>query len=478
MRLGHSPNEPNAPSLPLLGILYALVICLLARNYALDLFSQISIHYNEGPLLDQAMRLTRGEPIYRSDLSSPPYTVTNYGPVYHLLQWPFLMLSGPTMVYGKVISLLSHLASAFFAGLIMRKLSRSHAVASVTGLIVLAAPMLGGNGPLYRVDLLAQAFSLAGMYVALIATDQRRYVFAALLFSAAIYTKQPYAFAGPGVVVLYHLWLTKWKQALFFACSLVALAAGIFAFGQWYTGGGFLLHLVLANMNEFSLDTFLGYLPRVLPISCVAFCGIAIVCLMRRPAREALVFACIYLLLSCGIAICSGKLGSNEGYFSEFHIALAFFMGLLVAPSKRVRPDVKNSDTSLLIAGQVLLYAAALWQSTYHGYLQTLYSSQMQLKHTIETSPGIVLADTHMGLVALSGKPLYYQPFEMNQLWRSGLWSQDKFLDDLRRKKFSLIVIHDLPETNRRWSDGMMHMIRTHYRVTETINQAQVWRPN
>lgn len=62
-------------------------IAAITYRYPLD--------YGEAPLLDQAMRLANGQGIYRSDLSGPPYTISNYPPLYVITLIPFLELFGP-----------------------------------------------------------------------------------------------------------------------------------------------------------------------------------------------------------------------------------------------------------------------------------------------------------------------------------------------------------------------------------------------
>jgi len=44
--------------------------------------------YGEGPLLAQTRALGHRENIYRADLTSPPYTISNYPPLYPLVLSP------------------------------------------------------------------------------------------------------------------------------------------------------------------------------------------------------------------------------------------------------------------------------------------------------------------------------------------------------------------------------------------------------
>jgi hypothetical protein len=45
-----------------------------------------SLSYAEGPMLDQTLRLARGENIYPNAFAAPPYLVTTEPPLFHLAQ--------------------------------------------------------------------------------------------------------------------------------------------------------------------------------------------------------------------------------------------------------------------------------------------------------------------------------------------------------------------------------------------------------
>src|SRR5260370_26528367 len=60
--------------------------------------------YGEGPLLDQTMGLGHLESIYHVNPTSPPYTVSNYPPVYPLALSPLGRVWGPAFWYGRLLS--------------------------------------------------------------------------------------------------------------------------------------------------------------------------------------------------------------------------------------------------------------------------------------------------------------------------------------------------------------------------------------
>jgi hypothetical protein len=61
-----------------------------------------ALEYGQGPLLDQVVRLTRGESIYRIPGTEPPWTVSNYPPMYPGGEAALAAVLGPAYWYGAV----------------------------------------------------------------------------------------------------------------------------------------------------------------------------------------------------------------------------------------------------------------------------------------------------------------------------------------------------------------------------------------
>ena len=85
----------------------ALIFCLAYQFVAVTY--RYSLDYGEAPLVDQAMRLASGQNIYRADISTPPYTISNYPPLYVALVAASVKLLGPSQSFfvGRIISILS-----------------------------------------------------------------------------------------------------------------------------------------------------------------------------------------------------------------------------------------------------------------------------------------------------------------------------------------------------------------------------------
>ena len=96
--------------------LLLLVLVAAAALFTVDaarsVVFQYPLDYGEGPLLGQTVHLGHFEGIYRPDLAAPPYTVSNYPPVYPLVLSALARLSGPAFWYGRLLSALGLVAAA------------------------------------------------------------------------------------------------------------------------------------------------------------------------------------------------------------------------------------------------------------------------------------------------------------------------------------------------------------------------------
>ena len=60
-----------------------------------------------------------------------------------------------------------------------------------------------------------------------------------------------------------------------------------------------------------------------------------------------------------------------------------------------------------------------------------------------------------MALITLEGREVAYQPFEMKQLAEAGLWDERPFVEELRRRRFALIL-RDIHYQSARWTPAQL----------------------
>jgi hypothetical protein len=457
-------------------------LALFARHQWAALTFPYPLDYGEGPILDQALRLARFTNIYRADLSAPPYTISNYPPVYPLAHVPFVWLFGPAFWYGRAISLLGALAAAAFVGLTLHAITRDAVAAAAAGVTLLCFPYLLHWAAFDRVDSLALGLSWGGLWALARWPESRRalYVAAALLL-AAIFTRQSYALAAPMAAFV---WLLRhsWRRALLLAGVVAGAGALLLALLQLVTWGGFYFNIVTANVNPFhwdevrrrAEDEIWAYMPYL------ALCAAAFALCAAWARQQAWWLAAPYLLGATVSAITIGKSGSNVNYLFELSAALALTAGAALAWAQG-RWGVRASLTVLLAAQIAIMGRWSLDNYFYRAMDKVEQRAEIdRMMELVRAADGPVLADEYMGLVPLAGKPLVIQPFEIKQLDDARLWDDQPFLQQIARREFPLILIYHLPGYPLhadRWGGRMLNSIDTHYDHVDTILDTWVYRP-
>ncbi len=488
-------------------IVFVVALIVFSIHTLLGLLYPYPLDYGEAPLVDQAMRLAEGRAIYRANLDTPPYTITNYPPLYVLAMTPFVALFGPNFWGGRLISIVSALVVAYFLGGVVdaqagNRRGGDRFAARLTALLFLAFPYVASWAKLARIDLLALALSTAALYViARWPQHNRALVGTALLLTAAIYTRQSYGLAAPFAAFVWVFVRRGWRAALALAGMVGAVGLTLFLILNLATGGGFFFNIVTANVNPFNVDTVMRYareLRELAPI-LLLFCAVLIVVIPAR-GRGKLGGAAgwpmvvPYLagaLLSAGTI---GKIGSNVNYLLELCAALALVAGTVLTWSGKVWRDdaescgpawvspVARSVTLILLAVQ----AGMLMQFTLRNPVQDFKYrvsprlSLDELRVLVAETAGPVLADEYMGMLTLNGKALTLQPFEVTQLANAGLWDQTPLLDAIRAETFPLILIHHYrgyAVYKERWTPEMLTAIQEHYVASDFKADTILFRP-
>ncbi|MEZ4514419.1 MAG: hypothetical protein R3C62_21290 [Chloroflexota bacterium] len=463
---------------------FMVVATIIFVAYALSAIRYpFALDYGEAPLVDQAMRLSQGQNIYPADLSTPPYTIANYPPLYVLALTPFV--GNPAVVFtaGRVISVVAAVLTAVFLALITHTLSKNWLAALVAAVIFLAVPFVVYWSSLLRIDLLALLFSMAGLWLLVRWPASRvTLIGGGLLLVAAIYTRQSYALAAP-LAAFAWLWTQQGRRR---AVELAALVAGVslllFLLLMLLTGGGFFLHVIRANVNPFHWQTVGNWLQQVgdtMPLLILGALLVAIFGYKRLPGWPLLV---AYLLGSFLSALTIGKVGSNANYLLELSAALSLLAGSLLAWRQANAPW--QYVVALVLCTLQLGWLVRTTMDRYvdgdlslrRGDTEMLLALEAQLNDV----DGPILADEYMGLLTRNGRSLYLQPFEMTQLANAGVWDQTPLLQDLEAQTFPLVLIHHFspfPVYRERWTPEMLAALDANYRPVQTMAGTVLYQP-
>ena len=479
------------PSVILFAI--ALLLLLFQLGFALSEYARhtqaalrfpYSLDYGEGPLLDQTLRLAGHKNIYRNDLSEPPYTISNYPPLFPLLQVPFARIFGPAFWYGRVISTLGVILAALFIGLTLHILTDDWIAASIGGLTLLAFPYILHWSAFNRVDSLALGLSWAGLFTIVRWPESRKgLILSGILLTASIYTKQSYALAAPLTAFVWLLQIYQRRRAFQLLIFIGGGCLGAFLLLNLLTHGGFYLNIVTANINEFSLRTAYQYfLGLCLTAGYLVFAALMYMILERLGYfTRSWPFVTPYLLSAALSVIMSGKAGSWVNYLFEPAAALSLAAGAIIAwPGKNYW--FKTAAVLLL-----LIQVHGMVNVSREQFVPLVtnkvgkISEIARLAKIVQDSSGPVLADQYMGLLPLTGHKLYFQPFEFSQLSEARLWDANPFIGRIHAQEFPVILLYE-PMTGRplivsRWTKDIRDAIWANYQLKEHLADTWVYVP-
>jgi len=472
-------------SLALLLLLARLGIALFeyARLARAALAFPFPLDYGEGPILDQTLRLAQFENIYRNSFASPPYTVSNYPPLFQLIQVPLAWIVGPSFWYGRLISIMSAVIAAGLIGLILNTLTGDRIAAALGGLTLLAFPYLVHGSVLNRVDALALALSLGGLYAAVRWPSHRQGLLAAgLLFTATAFTNARYALVAPLTAFVW-LWRVEHRrQAFRLAAIVTGTCLGLFLSLNLITEGGFYLNTVVANLTSFSAYTVTGYLFNLylhagyLVIGSLIFIGIE----RLGEATRSWPLVVPYCLGSALMILTAGAANSSANDLFEVVAALCLASGAFIAWAG------ENYWLKALLVFVLAVQMSVLIDWSRQDYVPTLMNKVVdtreveQLAQYVQEAAGPILADEYMGLLPLHGRRLYFQPIEYKQLQAANLWSEALLVASIERKEFSAILLYeprDRSAISIRWTQKVRNTIYAHYRLEDTLARNFVYRP-
>ncbi len=438
------------------------------------------LDYGEGPLLDQVARIVHDQPLYRADLSTPPYTVANYPPLYPAALAAFYRAFGPAYWYGRVLSWISTLVAAVLLGAIVHRATRNRPAATVAGAVFLAIPYVAYWSVLFRIDALALAVSLGGLWLLVRGAGTGRSVLApAVLFVAAVFVRQSYGVAAPLAAFAWLLARGRRRDAGLLAGTCVALG-GLGLLGlEVGTRGGFTHNIITANVNAYSLAR-LGEQVRDLVGLSPFLLGVALLALWKGPRgeRDEKVLLAAYFAGAVLSGATIGKIGSNVNYFMELSAALGGLTGILYAGTRR---GVSRWGLFAVLAAQILLFAPRTEEYFARSETRIAHRDALDgLMASVHEADGVVLADSDLGLLPLDGRSVYFQPFEMTQLAARGLWDPEPLAREVLEQHFPLVLMfapEDKELLRERWPVPVLKALSASYAPAGRVGATVLFLP-
>jgi hypothetical protein len=476
-----------------------LVLAVRAADYlwyaARAITFPFELAYGEGIIWQQAL-LIPGSLMY-GDITHFPFIVFHYTPVYHLTVRAISAMGIDPLATGRGITVAATLAIAVLVAAIaftaMRKIGLTSARiigAAVAGLMVLTYQPVQMWAVLMRVDMLAIALGIAGVYLTIVAGQRTILLCAAvLLFVLAVYTKQT-ELAAPvaAMVVAAMVNARSTLKALSFGLFSGAIA---FTVLQLSTDGGFWRHIFTYNAhNGFFfhgiVDGILEQKPEALGLltGVIAFallwwieatpkCGRSLktwISAIRQSTRlRTLAITSLWFVLASAQLVTLGKWGSSSNYLIEWMCITTVPIGMVaslvwsgaVAGKSLSIPMVTGLFLSLTLA------AHALHRPLYKNGIVNDHNGTELRAHLIDLireSRDPTLSED-MVLLLRAGQQVPIEPAIFAALARTGIWDQRPFLKLIQDHAFGLLIMEN--HNWGRYTNEIMRAIDNHYPLIE-----------
>jgi hypothetical protein len=425
---------------------------------------------SESLIVWEAQRLADGESIYvangpdRCGFVSGPYTPLYFAAVAMTLKLtPTVYTGGRLITFGAWLVLLLVLGGLVFA-------TTSGRARIVGAVVAVASLALFTPGIIWavRVKPTIPALALAVLGLLIVQRTWRspgwRYLWALVPFVAAYFTKQT-TLAAPLAAVLF-LWANSgWRSAARFVG--VGAAAGAVPFGVLtaLTGGEFFRHIVADRRLAWQPQLVLNFgglaLRDYWPLFVAAAIAVVALAWWRVPTVAPFYFLCAAVLV-----VTIGVEGADHDHLIEvaFATALTVGVGLAVVFARSVGATFVAWPLVALLAAQALTgWTPDRWYAGEYAQPDPQVRRQLDLIVTnIRNTPGDVLAE-EIGLIVLADKPVPYDdPQAMAALARVGRWDQRQLIDDLNRRRFSLVILPANPR-DELWTPEVLAAIAANY---------------
>lgn len=446
------------------GIALIAGVAQLAAAAAFALHYPYGLDYGEGVVWQQMRNMLAGTGYAPFDVF--PALTYLYPPVFHAVTAAVASIGGMDELYaGRLVSVISTAVAVVLIGLLAhaaigyREKRPVRVAASVLAALCFATlPVVLSWSVLMRVDMLACALMLAGMWSAVRAGRSDGFaIWAGLLFTLAVYTKQTYL-PGPAASFIVLL-LVRPRSAWLTLGTALALGLAALAALSIATDGQFLVHLLHYNINRIRWENGLLLIVVLLPTAvtiAVATRGAAelwrrIATDRRRTLRarlvadDSLVAASILFLtfaLKTLMLPTILKSGASVNYFIDWFACIAAMAGPAFVPVIRnaFRRTAQPAAAMILVTGigiPIQLASQLLAPAT--AGTARVRAGMEQLAQRIGADPKPVISDD-MVLLIRSGKAVLWEPGVAAELTEGGRYDEAAFARMVRRRDFGFFV--------------------------------------
>lgn len=482
--------------------LMTVTMLALFRFPVKRIFANVEVNYNEGWNAYRADMVAKGIRLY----GEPPKgfgTATAYPPIsFHLISW----LGGTNnyLVAGRLVSLLSLIATGVLIGLIVRKAggSKSAAIFSFLlyelGIVLLRADRVG----MYDPQLLGEALSAAGLYFYVRDPDSKRLLcMSAIFFCLGGFTKHNLIALPAAVAIdlLFRSWraFTTWAGAMVVSAGLLTvvtiLVDGRFFFVHLLGNGGGRTYSFMMAWSQFH-----HYVEKFQTLLVIGTAW------SIRSFRSRRLFVAAFVLSHGTAFLLGGGYGVDLNIFFNGFAVTVVICGLALSDVSSAllaqKPGGLNPTAAMMFGLffiSVMIFVPGQLKRD-RAQMRELPTREKEFQSAVDflkAHPGPALCESHL-LCYEAGKPFEFEPFSVRDQMMTGRIHEDDVLELLKTHHFQAVEVAlrsdegDLsdaelrtslsndqkdPEKMRRFSPNFMSELLSDYQLSERTSDMAIF---
>ncbi len=412
------------------------------------------LDYEEGNILNAAVRINHGLTPY-PDPRGWPVVINPYGPIPYYLTAVPVHFAGPSFGPARAVVIIAGVICALLAGLLVRQFTGSALLGGAFGCLFLSQRLVELWMPVLRVDFVALALVLLGLYV--FARFPRWWALAGVLLAIAIFTKFSFL-AAPCACFMWFGLRTEWKRAIQFTAVVSVSIVALFGAAILATHGAFAYDVFMTEgspMNWLQLPSFY----RLVFVSDPLLLLMGLAAVVWAVSKRRFDLPVLYAIFAIMGSLTAAKVGSNMNHLIEFVVAFCILVGWFVGEW------VKRTDMAGLGAA-----AIAVVISVWVLMLPLPPSGRpvpqcMSIYRAVAELPSDRILSEDVGLLVVNHKSVWVAgSFAYALLAQSGKASDTELQKRIRDKWFDYIILAATPEyPSTRWSPEVRQLIAENY---------------
>ena len=473
------------------------------------------LDFDEGINLNASQLLSQGVNIYRPN---PPdhFVSSMYPPFFFILNALVIKLGGLSLLSGRLLAFLGALCVGAALWVWVYVETRRHVAGFVSALLWFSLGPVYVWSTFYKQDLPALALGITGCALVAFSTRFRRGaaeqgegetnehprtpaaklppalhapgIFWAIVPLALSFWVKQSSLAPMAAVGLFIL-LKDWRLGVRWTAAAVGAVLLPFAALDLLLKGGLHTHVLAfdhygrsaARLGRNMGELWVQHWPLVL-------CGVffLLLCIIS-PLLSATKFkpplSLLYLFISAPAVLLSNSLPTaNYNHLLDILAPLCLVLGVSLGITSRRVGETTSTPAVWLWAGSyvLILVLAGLQVATLYNKpgwqwytplgipLAERTARMEKLSVEVRQARGEVLSEDDWLLLRNGKRVLYDDPAAMAALANAGAWDQSTLLQDINRRKFSLVILqYDLTtETyNPRWNNEALQALKANYEV-------------